>query len=704
MGMRIENRNRELFLHRVFGYRGVIIFPWLARVFDRCDERSSSLPPLTKSTKSSQSNIHEIRAKSVTYYQVLTDTRDMPHIRAQTEAVTFLGNQERDRNLYAIPGLDYVAQEDIVPYTSTERTPIEHELFDKFLIYDSETTPNFVPREYLKSWQERHHQWLELSDVAKDVTHQIRVTVIPFYMGSRSAQGVAVHWWRYSIRVENLNPDEPVTLRERHWRIFSLSGTLETVRGKGVVGQEPRLSKEYPAFQYSSHISLSASSGHMWGTFKMEKDDGTFIEVRIPPFNLEYLMNFSYLIRQKLVVRQFHTSSPRHIHPLIWIILKPALKGAAWLTGRSARKWYRGLPEEKRSIFFQHLNRHKYKYVAIFGTIGSTFGYHYSTHIQIAPITGRKRYMLMTEEQLKYLCDLQKEELAKTYANHMMPENSKETQLVAKVAKKIISANVDLPNVRSIKWTIRVLNIDDQKAFVLPSGDIYVTRGMLQTVANEDQLAIVLGHEISHTLLDHSGENLSYLQLVDFLGIFASLIIWSVFPSDWASFFVTYLFERFLTFANRLPYSRTLEEEADEVGLMLAAKACYDIRESVRFWQKIHELQEKQAIPEFFSTHPASNKRAETLKRKISWALEIRHQCNCLPLIENITLGLPKILEQPLDKKTGLVHHIPVTILICSRLKNIMIEMSSLTQFGESQKGKKRAKLLKMNEFDGSIR
>ncbi|CAF0810333.1 unnamed protein product [Rotaria sordida] len=279
--------NIALFLHRVFGYRGVILFPWLARVFDRCDGRSNTLPPLIRSTKPSQSNIHEIRAKSVTYYQVLIDTRDMPHIRAQTEAVTFLGNQERDRNLYAIPGLDYVAHEDVIPYTSTERTPIEHELFDKFLLHDSEATPNFVPREYLKSWQERHHHWLELSDVAKDVTHQIRVTVIPFYMGSRSAQGVSVHWWRYSIRIENLNPDEPVTLRERHWRIFSLSGTLETVRGKGVVGHEPRLSKEYPAFQYSSHISLSAPSGHMWGTFKMEKDDGTFIEVRIPPFNLE---------------------------------------------------------------------------------------------------------------------------------------------------------------------------------------------------------------------------------------------------------------------------------------------------------------------------------------------------------------------------------------------------------------------------------
>ena len=55
-----------------------------------------------------------------------------------------------------------------------------------------------------------------------------------------------------------------MTLRERNWRIFSLSGTLETVRGRGVVGHEPVLNQEQPAFQYSSHVSLQAPSGHMW--------------------------------------------------------------------------------------------------------------------------------------------------------------------------------------------------------------------------------------------------------------------------------------------------------------------------------------------------------------------------------------------------------------------------------------------------------
>ena len=61
--------------------------------------------------------------------------------------------------------------------------------------------------------------------------------------------------WRYCLRLENLG-DQTVQLRERNWKIFSLSGTLETVRGRGVVGKEPILSRLQPAFQYSSHVSL----------------------------------------------------------------------------------------------------------------------------------------------------------------------------------------------------------------------------------------------------------------------------------------------------------------------------------------------------------------------------------------------------------------------------------------------------------------
>ena len=68
---------------------------------------------------------------------------------------------------------------------------------------------------------------------------------------------------RYNIRLECLN-GERLVLRERHWRIYSVSGTLETVKGRGVIGQEPVFSPAQPAFQYSSHVSLQSPSGHMW--------------------------------------------------------------------------------------------------------------------------------------------------------------------------------------------------------------------------------------------------------------------------------------------------------------------------------------------------------------------------------------------------------------------------------------------------------
>lgn len=272
----------QLILHRVFGYRGAILFPWLARVYDRDiirkDENVSNV--ISPSEK-------EVKGRAHTFYQVLIDQRDCPYIRAQTESVTFLGNHhESSRLLYAIPGLDYVAHEDVLPYSTNEKAALQHELFDKFLTYHPDKEPCFVAQDTLRTWQKKNHPWLELSDVHKETTENIRITVIPFYMGCRESQTTSVYWWRYCIRLENLG-ELSVQLRERHWRIFSLSGTLETVRGRGVVGQEPVLSKALPAFQYSSHVSLQAPSGHMWGTFRMEREDGYAFDCRIPPFSLE---------------------------------------------------------------------------------------------------------------------------------------------------------------------------------------------------------------------------------------------------------------------------------------------------------------------------------------------------------------------------------------------------------------------------------
>ena len=80
------------------------------------------------------------RANKLTYYQVLIDGRDIPYIRSQPESVTFLSGHQSSRSVYTINGLDYVSHNDVIPYTSNERIPIIHDLFEKFLIYDPESS------------------------------------------------------------------------------------------------------------------------------------------------------------------------------------------------------------------------------------------------------------------------------------------------------------------------------------------------------------------------------------------------------------------------------------------------------------------------------------------------------------------------------------------------------------------------------------
>lgn len=84
----------QLFLHKIFGYRGVVLFPWIAKVYDR-DMGNQKVAEVDIEADNQKQNVNkEVQKRTHTYYQVLIDQRDCPFIRAlQTEAVTFLGNQ-----------------------------------------------------------------------------------------------------------------------------------------------------------------------------------------------------------------------------------------------------------------------------------------------------------------------------------------------------------------------------------------------------------------------------------------------------------------------------------------------------------------------------------------------------------------------------------------------------------------------------------
>ena len=84
-----------------------------------------------------------------------------------------------------------------------------------------------------------------------------------------------------------------------------------------------------------------------------------------------------------------------------------------------------------------------------------------------------------------------------------------------------------------------------------------------------------------------------------------------------------------------LPFSRRMETEADEVGLQLASKACFDVREAPIFWEKMQAISENSSEvsdiqpPEFLSTHPSHDTRAKHLASLVPDALNLRISCGC---------------------------------------------------------------------------
>ena len=113
-------------------------------------------------------------------------------------------------------------------------------------------------------------------------------------------------------------------------------------------------------------------------------------------------------------------------------------------------------------------------------------------------------------------------------------------------------------------------------------------------------------------------------------------VLWSLFPNDGIALVFDQIFNSIAKILLDLPYSRTLETEADIVGLDLCAKACFDIREATAFWRKMDFLQASDPdtveTPEFLSTHPSNMNRHHELSKLIPSAMIKRMHCDCARL------------------------------------------------------------------------
>lgn len=189
-------------------------------------------------------------------------------------------------------------------------------------------------------------------------------------------------------------------------------------------------------------------------------------------------------------------------------------------------------------------------------------------------------------------------------------------------------------------WEVHVIRDEQKNAFVIPGGKVFVFSGILDVCQGEAGLAAVLGHEIAHNVAHHSAERMSSYAVFLPVAIVASLLLGlGDIGNVFTRMVVDLAFLRpgsrkqevsvgFFGFHQNFETDSFLQSEADYIGLMMMAQACYDPSAAVGLWSRM-EAAEHDAPPEFISTHPSSHNRMEKIQSWLGDAELKREQSGC---------------------------------------------------------------------------
>ncbi len=234
---------------------------------------------------------------------------------------------------------------------------------------------------------------------------------------------------------------------------------------------------------------------------------------------------------------------------------------------------------------------------------------------QSNPITGRSQMSLVSEESAIAKSKEAYSAMLKPMADDgKINNNAAVLARVEKITSRIVAQAVKYrPEAENWEWSIRV--IDDPEtinAWCMAGGRMAIYTGLIDKLdATDDEIAQVMGHEISHALLGHTAERMSRALAIQ-LGIIAVAVTQE--PDTQGQLLVQGVALAAIV-ALELPNSRTAEAEADAVGIELAARAGYDPRAAETLWKKMAEASGSgESRFDFLSTHPAPVKRMETLR------------------------------------------------------------------------------------------
>jgi len=165
-------------------------------------------------------------------------------------------------------------------------------------------------------------------------------------------------------------------------------------------------------------------------------------------------------------------------------------------------------------------------------------------------------------------------------------------------------------------------------AFALPGGKVGIYTGLLNLVESDDEIAMVMGHEIAHVTARHGAERVSQGMMVAVGGLVLDASTKGKKNHD-----LLLAGYGLAATGGVLAFSRSHESEADFIGLRYAAKAGYDPRAAVTFWQKMAQASSPSKVPVFLSTHPSHDRRIADLR---NWVPQV------LPLYETAKLRYPQ--------------------------------------------------------------
>ena len=240
------------------------------------------------------------------------------------------------------------------------------------------------------------------------------------------------------------------------------------------------------------------------------------------------------------------------------------------------------------------------------------------------PITDRKQLNLIPEAKLNAQAAQIYEKVKQKEKLITDGRNLKEIKEIGKKMEYAISEYFYLNNIKdpTVNFQWEYILIDNKKvtnAWCMPGGKIAVYTGMLEVTKNTNALAAVMGHEIAHAVAKHSIERASRGTLLNvgtkILDIATKGAVSNV--NRTTGMDTVGLLSQ-IGIMN--PFNRKQESEADYLGLIFSSLSGYDIRETVKIWERMREANKDKEPPEFMSTHPSSTNRINNIT---SWINEV---------------------------------------------------------------------------------